>query len=130
MMIDLITKPTQLEDLIGMINGYNLRLLERWLQMDMDVMYFEDNLGMRDRMMISVETFRRYLLPAYTEIFKRVREAGVHVHMHSDGHVIEAAEDFINAGASILGPTKQGENGIENIKRRCKDRGLHIPMLG
>jgi len=121
LMIDLITEPPQLEDLIGMINEYNLKLLEMWLQMDVDIMYFEDDLGTQTRMMISVETFRKYLLPAYSEIFRRVREAGVHVHMHSDGHIIEAAEDLINAGASILG-LQSRENGIKNIRRTCKGK--------
>jgi len=54
-------------------------------------------------------------------MFKTCREAGAHVHFHSDGHIMEIAEDLVNAGVSILN-LQDLVNGINNIKRNLRGR--------
>jgi len=67
------------------------------------------------------ERFRKYLAPAYSKMFTPAREKGVHVLLHSDGHIIEVADDLIRAGVTILNP-QDLVNGIENIQRRLKGK--------
>ena len=52
-------------------------------------------------------------------MFKPCREAGVHVYLHSDGHILEIAEDLVKAGVSMLN-LQDTVNGIENIGRKLK----------
>lgn len=122
LLMDFIRKPSELFDLIERLTEYNLGLVERLLRFDgLDAIFFGDDLGTQDRTPMRQSTFRELLYPFYRRIFSRVREAGVHVYMESDGHVIEVVDDLIEAGVSIL-RLQDEVNGVENIAAKCKGR--------
>ena len=128
LMKDFIKKPPQLYELIDMVMKYNVALVDRILKLGVDAINFGDDLGCQDRMPISKKTFREFIFPTYHKIFKKVRKAGVHPYFHTDGHVMEVADDLIESGASVLN-IQDFINGIENIKDKCKGRvciGLDI----
>ena len=105
--------------LIGMVVDYHLRLIEWWLENDVDIISFGDDLGTQTRLTINPEEFRRLFIPAYKRMFKICREAGAHVHFHSDGHIMEIAEDLVKAGVSILN-LQDLVNGVDNIRRNLR----------
>ena len=120
-MIDLAVERPHLKELINMVLDYNIKLVNKWLEMDVDVIYFGDDIGAQDRIPVNPKIFRKYLIPAYREMFRTCRRSGVHVYLHSDGHIIEVVEDLISAGVSILN-LQDRVNGIENISRICKGK--------
>jgi hypothetical protein len=121
LMKDFVLQPVELSRLIDIIVDYNMKLIRRWLEVGIDLLSCGDDVGMQDRLVINPKTFRKYLIPAYSTMFKVAREKGVHVFLHSDGHILEVAEDLIKAGVSILNP-QDLVNGINNIKRKLKGR--------
>lgn len=122
LMKDFIRRPPQLYELIDALTEYNLALVERFLKFKgLDIISFGDDLGLQNRMPISPETFREFIYPSYRRIFNRVREAGVHVYLHSDGHVMEVVEQLIEAGVGILN-IQDFVNGVESIADLCKGR--------
>jgi hypothetical protein len=52
--------------------------------------------------MIAPALFRRYFRPMYEDICRRIREAGKHVHFHSDGCITEIIPDFCDIGVQVL----------------------------
>jgi len=121
LMIDFVTDRPELRRLIDMVLGYNMKMIEKWLEIGVDIMHFGDDLGTQDRLTISPRMFRKYLLPAYSKMFRTVRDADTHVYLHSDGHIMEIAEDLIEAGVTSLN-LQDLVNGVENIKRRLKGK--------
>jgi len=122
LMMDFVREPPELELLIDMVVEYNLKIVRKWLELGpLDVIFFGDDLGTQTRLPISPKTFRKYLFPAYSRIFGTVRDEGVHVRLHSDGHNIEVAEDLMEAGVTILN-IQDLVNGIENIQKTCKGK--------
>jgi len=121
LMKDFITQPPELKILIDMVVDYNLKTIRRWLRVGIDLLSCGDDLGMQDRLTIRPEVFRKYLIPAYEEMFKPVRERDVHIRFHSDGHIMEIAEDLIKSGVTILN-LQDLVNGVEKIKRRLKGK--------
>jgi uroporphyrinogen decarboxylase len=121
LMVDLVREPPQLERLIEMLTDYNLALVRRLIKLKVDVIYFGDDLGLQDRMPIGERIFRRFVFPAYRRIFQEVRRSGIRVYLHTDGHVMEVAEDLIEAGVSVLN-IQDRVNGVENIRRGLKGR--------
>ena len=119
LMKDFVLQSPELSRLINIVLDYNMKLIHRWLEVGIDLLSCGDDLGMQDRLVINPKTFRKYLLPAFSTMFGAARERGVHVRLHSDGHVIEVAEDLVKAGVTILNPQDQ-VNGVENIKRKLK----------
>ncbi|MEM3018780.1 MAG: uroporphyrinogen decarboxylase family protein [Candidatus Bathyarchaeia archaeon] len=121
LMKDLILEPPELRRLLGIILRYNLALVQRWLNLGVDAIFFGDDLGAQDRLTVSPQTFRKWILPVYEALFRPVREAGAHVHLHSDGHVLEVAEDLVKAFVTILN-IQDLVNGIEAIGRLLKGK--------
>ena len=120
-LIDTITQPEKLKILIDIVVDYNLKLIRWWLENDVDVIYFGDDLGTQTKLTINPKTFRELFIPAYTKMFKPCREAGVHVYFHSDGHIMEITDDLIQAGVTILN-LQDKVNGIDNIAKKCKGK--------
>jgi uroporphyrinogen decarboxylase len=118
-MKDFVLQPTELSKLIDIIVDYNMKLIRRWLEVGIDLLSCGDDVGMQDRLVINPKTFRKCLIPAYSTMFKATREKGAHVFLHSDGHILEIAEDLVKAGVSILNP-QDLVNGVENIKKKLK----------
>lgn len=82
---------------------------------------FGNGLGLQDRMPISDKTFRKFIYPSYRKIFQRVRNSGIRVYLHTDGHIMEVADALIEVGASVLN-IQDRVNGIENIRQRIKGK--------
>jgi hypothetical protein len=121
LMKDFIKQPTELNLLIDMLIRYNKRIVYRWLDTGIDLLNCGDDVGTQDRLTIRPNLFRKYLIPAYSTIFAPAREQGVHVRFHSDGHVIEIAEDLMKAGVTILN-LQDFVNGVEKIIKRLKGK--------
>jgi len=122
LLVDFLRKPPELFDLTERLTQYSMELVERLLRFDgLDAVFFGDDLGNQDRMPMAKSTFREVLYPCYRRIFRSVREAGAHVYMESDGHMVEVADDLIDAGVTIL-RLQDRVNGLENIAAKCKGR--------
>jgi len=122
LMMDFIRKPPQIYELIEMLTDYNLRLVGKFLNSGrVDIFYFGDDLGTQTRMPISPRAFREFIYPSYRKIFKHIRDRGVHVYLHSDGHVVEVLDQLIEAGVSVLN-IQDRVNGLDNIASMCKGR--------
>jgi hypothetical protein len=122
LMMDFVREDPRLQDLIDMVKEKNIRVIDRWLEIGPpDVMVFGDDLGAQDRMPIRPDLFRKYLIPAYEEMFDRIRDAGCHVYLHSDGYFLEVMGDLIDAGVTILNPQDR-IHGLETLRDTLEGR--------
>lgn len=118
---DIVQESDKLLKLIDLITDYNLSLIRKLTKLKVDVISFGDDLGNQDRLPFRPEKFRRILLPAYKKMFNEVKKAGIYVRFHSDGHVIEIVEDFVNLGVDVIN-IQDKVNGINNIKEKLKGK--------
>lgn len=121
LMKDFILEPSRLYELIERLTEYYLELIEKVLRMDVDLVTFGDDLGLQDRMPISKKQFRKFIFPSYCKMFRRIRNSGARVYLHSDGHIMEIIDDLIEAGVSIIN-LQDMVNGLDNIERKIKGR--------
>jgi hypothetical protein len=122
LMMDFAREDPRLPLLIDMVKETNLRLIDKWLELGpLDMIRFGDDLGTQERLPIRPELFRKYLLPAYSEMFGRIGEAGTHVYLHSDGHFLEIMDDLVDAGVTILNPQDR-IHGLETLRDALKGR--------
>lgn len=121
LMVDFAEEPPQLYKLIEMVLSYNLAVIERMLSRKPKIVHFGDDLGMQDRLPFSPNHFRKYLKPCYERMFKRCRDAGAHVYLHTDGHIVEIIQDLIECGVSVLNPQVRA-NGLDKLAREAKGK--------
>ena len=114
LMIDFATDDPHLPKLIDMLLEYEMGLVQKWLELGVDVMGFHTDIGTQKALMISPDMFRRYLKPMFKTLFMTCRDAGVHVLLSSDGHLLEIVDDLIECGVSMHDPQVRA-NTLEGI---------------
>ncbi|HIE44333.1 MAG TPA: hypothetical protein EYP78_06025, partial [Candidatus Omnitrophica bacterium] len=107
--------------LIEMVLDYNLKLIERWIEIGAEMMNFGDDLGLQRSLPISPADWRHYLKSCFAQMFGRCRAHKVYVSLHTDGHILDIVEDLIECGVNILNPQIRA-NTLEGIKKYCKGR--------
>ena len=121
LMYDMMDADPRLDRLIDLIEQFNLVIIDRYLALQPDIFGIPEDLGAQDHLVISPKLFRKYIKPSYLRMTHRIKESGVLVHEHSDGHILEIIDDLVDAGGDILN-LQDLVNGIDNIARSVKGR--------
>ena len=121
LLVDFMTEPAELYELIEIVLQYNMRYIDLWLEADIDVIWFHGDIGTQNGLLISPETFRKWLKPSYKKMFQYCRKEGVHVWHSSDGNVLDIVDDFIECGVSLHDPQVRA-NTIEGIAKHYRGR--------
>ena len=121
LMVDLCEGPAELSRLIRMVVDHNWRIVSEWLAMGVDLACFAEDLGTQTASIVSPQMFGRWIAPGYRELMRPCREAGSHVYLHSDGHIMDLIGELINCGVTILNPQDLC-NGIDNLAKDVKGR--------
>jgi hypothetical protein len=121
LMIDFAENRPELKELISRLEQYEMRLVEKYLSLGVDVMGFHTDFGTQTGLMISPQSFRRYIKPLFFNLFQTCRKAGVHVLLSSDGRLLEVVDDLIECGVSIHDPQYRA-NGLEGIVKAYKGK--------
>ena len=121
LMADIVRGSPQLVRLVKMLEEHELRLVGKWLEMGVDMMGFHTDIGMQTGLMISPAQFRRYIKPMFKSIFTTCRKAGVHVHLSSDGCLLDIVDDLVECGVSAHDPQFRA-NTLNGIERAYKGK--------
>jgi uroporphyrinogen decarboxylase len=84
-----------------------------------DMIVFGDDMGTQKKLFISPKIFQDFIFPAYQKIFKKIRSRGIHVYLHTDGHVSEIFDQLIKSGVDILN-IQESVHDLKDIVLKCK----------
>ena len=118
---DMHDRRAELERLIAVVEAFNAYFVRRYLELDVTLIGFPEDLGAQNGPMLSPEMFRRYISPSYRRLMQPLRRRGKVVYMHSDGHVMELLDDLIDCGVTVIN-LQDRVNGIDEIGKRCRGR--------
>jgi uroporphyrinogen decarboxylase len=123
LMVDFAEEPPELQRLIDVVLGYNLRQVDGAISKAQrgDLLGFGDDLGIQRSLPISPTQWRKYLKPCFAAIYGRCRAAGLWVFMHTDGHIYEIIPDLVDCGVNVVNPQIRA-NGLDNLVRVCKGK--------
>ena len=123
LMLDFAEEPPELQMLIDIVLGHNMRQLELVLKRKPkpEGLWVGDDLGTQHALPISPAKWRKYLKPCYAALFGRAHDEGLHVTMHTDGCIWEIIPDLIECGVNVLNPQIRA-NGLDNLVRTCKGK--------
>ncbi len=80
-----------------------------------DGIWFGDDYGMQDRLMISPEAFREVFKPRLRTIFDKVHSQGMHAFMHSCGNIEMILPDLIEIGCDVIHPIQPGTMDLRRL---------------
>jgi Uroporphyrinogen decarboxylase (URO-D) len=121
LLYDMTDGEPKLKQLIGMIETFNLQIVQRYLDLDVALMRYPEDLGMQRGPMVAPEHFRIYIKPMYEHLMAPAHKTGCLVHMHSDGDIRALADDLLISGVDALN-LQDLVNGIDWIAANLKGR--------
>lgn len=121
LMMDIGTEDEHLSVFVDRLTQYWFEVIKLLAGGSPDLISLPEDLGTQDRLLISPKSFRKYIYPAYSLYVDYCRQRGILTHIHSDGFIMEIADDFLKLGVSIINPQDLC-NGIDNIAKAFKGR--------
>ena len=106
-----------LDELIDMVEQFNLSLVRHYCSLGVDVMGYAEDLGMQRGPMLSPHQLERYILPSYRRLVSPAKEAGAVIHMHSDGDLHQLIDGIMSVGIDVIN-LQDLVNGIDWIQKR------------
>jgi uroporphyrinogen decarboxylase len=128
LMMDVADESPELDELIGIIEGYWFEIIKRWIELGVDAIGFGDDLGLQNALPISPTAWRKYIKPSYKRILSYCHAHGANTSLHSDGYIVDIIPDLIECGLSRLNP-QDLVNGLDNLEKLAKGKVyLHLDI--
>jgi uroporphyrinogen decarboxylase len=91
---------------------------------EVDVLYFADDLGTQDSLIVSRDLYRKHIKPRHRKFVTALRELSpATIAFHSCGAVADLIEDFIDIGVQCLNPVQVSAAGMVPAELKRKFRG-------
>ncbi len=82
-----------------------------------DVVAEGEDLGSQERLLVSPQTYRKYIKPRHAELFSFIKkQAQVKVFLHSCGSIRPIIGDLIESGVDILNPIQKSAAGMDPVE--------------
>lgn len=84
----------------------------------LDILYFADDLGGQQNLLMSTKTYRAMLKPYHARLFRLAHEMAPHakVMFHSDGAVFDILPDLLDAGIDVLEAVQIDTAGMNPLR--------------
>lgn len=129
-MIDMHENPAFVDELLDGLESLCCTVIDR-LVADfgdrVDAIGFSDDMGAQRSMLISPKMWRRFLKPHQERMYRRIRDAGKVVYLHTCGHVEPIVGELVDMGVNMLQPIQPESMDIFALKRKY---GRHLCFAG
>jgi uroporphyrinogen decarboxylase len=100
--MDLAERPDGLFRLIEMVHRFFRAELELWAATDVDALFFADDWGSQNSLLISPALWREVFKPLYRDYVEIAHTHGKYIFMHSDGHIAAIFPDIVEIGVDAV----------------------------
>jgi len=126
-MMDLLEDSPEINALMDRLADYFRFQIEAAVNAGVDAVSVGDDYGSQKGLLFSKETFRRAVKPRLVHILEPARKAGLHIHFHSCGMVMELFDDFKDLGIGSLWPQLPLYDMYE-LKKALDEYGFSIAI--
>ncbi|MBT3273717.1 MAG: methyltransferase [Spirochaetales bacterium] len=114
--IDLAEGTDNLKNLIDEVHGFYLKEMEVWADTDVDALFFMDDWGAQQSLLISPVMWRDLFKPLYRDYIDLAHSKGKKIFMHSDGYIADILPDLIELGLDAVN-SQIFCMGLENLEQ-------------
>ncbi|MCC8181176.1 MAG: uroporphyrinogen decarboxylase, partial [Planctomycetes bacterium] len=118
------------DDIRAVFDGileHHLKLLDIALPHTFDALYFGDDWGQQQGLIMGPVLWRKYIKPAVARIFAKAKAAGKYIVLHSCGDLREIMGDLVEIGVDVYN-TVQPE--IYDLKKLKQEFGRDLTFYG
>jgi len=110
------------DELLDAIVDYNIAQIDKALEYDIDAVYFGDDWGQQHGLIFGYDLWKRFIYPRLERMYKKVKDNGKYVMIHSCGDVDELFDDLIVAGLNCFNPFQPEVMDIQEILPQYRGR--------
>jgi uroporphyrinogen decarboxylase len=100
--MDLAERPEELFLLMERMHKFYREELELWASTEVDALFFADDWGSQNSLLISPGLWRQMFKPLYKDYIDIAHDHGKFAFMHTDGYVTDILPDLIDLGLDAL----------------------------
>lgn len=100
------------------IMEFDIEILRQCLEIGVDGVFFSDDWGSQQALLINPKDWRRLYKPCYQKLFDMAHQRGAHVWMHICGNIIDIIPDLIEIGLDVLNPVQPRAMNVDELGRR------------
>jgi uroporphyrinogen decarboxylase len=115
MLVDPLLYPEHFRDLRDRITEFNLQIIDQWLEMGVDGIFFSDDWGTQNNLLVSPDYWREHYKPCYRQMFDRIHSGGAQIWLHSCGNVQAIIPELIEVGLDVLNPVQPRAMDVEQL---------------
>ncbi len=104
LLTDFLVNPDFVHELLGKICEYNLTQVDKALEYDIDAIYFGDDWGQQQGLIMGYDLWKAFIYPCLKRMYEHVHQAGKYVMIHSCGDVDELFDDLLDIGLNSFNP--------------------------
>jgi len=116
-LVDMVEAPEWVEELLDAITDYQLAVIARAVQFDIDGILFGDDWGQQTGLIFGPRLWRKFIKPRMGKMFAAVKQAGKAVLLHSCGKVQSLFPDLIELGLDVFNPFQPEVMDVYDVKR-------------
>ena len=120
--MDMIENPSFVHDLLDSICEWNLKVVDNFLEHDIDCVHFGDDWGQQTGLQMGPDLWRAFYKGRLARMYGRVRDAGKFVSIHSCGKVDEIFDDLVEIGLNSFNPFQPEVMDVYSLHQRYHGR--------
>jgi len=100
--MDLAMESSEIHSLLNRIHQFYLEKVTRWCQTKIDGIFFMDDWGSQQSLLISPAMWRQVFKPLYKDYITVAHKYGKKIFMHSDGYILDILPDLVELGLDAI----------------------------
>ena len=122
LLMDFMINPEFVHELFTSIADYNIAQLKEAMKYDIDAVYFGDDWGQQNGLIMGYDTWKEFIYPQLKRMYQAVHEEGKYVFIHSCGDVDELFDDLIDIGVDCFNPFQPEVMDVHYLIERYRGR--------
>ena len=94
--------PKLIHEVMREYTNTNLEIIKRLSEAGVDINFYYDDLGQKQRSILSLKNFREFILPYYKELYQESKKRGMFFIQHSCGYIDKFLPDMVDAGLNCI----------------------------
>ena len=131
-LMDAIAEPDFFQEMVDRLTELYLQFTDYTCELPIDGIYFGDDWGDQQGVIIGADRWRKFFKPAWAKIYARARASGKLIFSHCCGSVADIIPDLVEIGLDCLEscqPEARGMNPYE-LKKKFGDKMAFWGCLG
>ncbi len=122
LLMDFMMNPDFVHQFLAEIADYNISQIQKALEYDIDAVYFGDDWGQQNGLIMGPEVWHEFIYPQLKRMYKVVHDAGKYVMIHSCGDVDELFPSLIEAGVNCFNPFQPEVMDVVSLLKEYRGR--------